>query len=253
MNELKRMDGPALVAALLAETNFAGFELNMLLSAIDLGSVLHRYQVRQETTPDGRVNPPYFEHPLRNTLRLVRWGVRDLDVLVASLLHDTVEDCSLVYVETYTALNVTDEPEARLLLSNYILHRFGYRVQYLVMGVTNPYYTPKAWAAYTPEQRRRIYGEKVSESVKKDPGIFLVKLADFIDNAGSLHWIPAERAKTALRLAQKYYPLIDVFAAAAAAHDFRGIVDSVEPALFRLEEARERLQAILVTHSKEQR
>lgn len=239
------MDRAALSSALLRETHFAGVEQARLMRAMDLGDVLHRDQVRHETTPDGRVNPPYFEHPLRNTLRLVRWGVRDLDVLIASILHDTVEDCGQVYVAAYTSFVNVPELEARELLSSYLLRTFGFRVHQLVLGVTNPYYTRKEWNKFSAEEKRVQYVEKVAKAISIDAGVFLVKLADFIDNAGSLHWIPEDRASVALRLAGKYLPLVGVFHAHFDIHDFRGLVPDVEVLRTRLVETEARLHQIL--------
>jgi hypothetical protein len=45
---------------------------------------------------------PYIEHPLRNALRLIRWGAVGHPVVIASaLLHDVVEDCAHEIVSTY--------------------------------------------------------------------------------------------------------------------------------------------------------
>src|SRR5689334_18399095 len=64
--------------------------LESVHKAIYLASYVHQGQTRSNRGPLPR--DTYITHPLRNTLRLMRYGVEDADVLVASILHDTVED-----------------------------------------------------------------------------------------------------------------------------------------------------------------
>lgn len=243
---LRTMNESQLIAALIAEVPFRGIALYPLTRAIDLGGVLHRYQVRHEVTPDGRVNPPYFEHPLRNTVRLARWGVTHRDVLIASLLHDTVEDCAKVFVATYLPEGTEVHPlEARRLLTAHLDRAFGQRARDIVLGVTNPYYTRKQWAAFSPEEKRELYRTTVEAEIASDPDVFLVKFSDFIDNAGSLHSLPEERFDTALRLAQKYHPLIEAFRLQLHRHDLRGRLSDLHPLEERLLITEESLLSIL--------
>ena len=56
-----------------------------LTAALDLAAELHR--------DDRRVREPYLNHLLRVAIRLMHhYQVRDVDVIVAGLLHDAVED-----------------------------------------------------------------------------------------------------------------------------------------------------------------
>src|SRR5215472_1498683 len=56
-----------------------------LTDALALAAHLHR--------DDRRTREPYLNHPLRTTIRIIcYYHVRDVDVLVAALLHDAVED-----------------------------------------------------------------------------------------------------------------------------------------------------------------
>ncbi len=61
---------------------------------------------------------PYWVHPLRVAMTLMQWGITDRDLLVAALLHDTVED----------TLTTPDEIRAR----------FGIRPSELVVWLTAP-------------------------------------------------------------------------------------------------------------------
>ena len=94
---LKHMDDRELAEAILLEADAAGLDVHSIATAIALASELHGNQFRKGNR-GSLSNPPYIEHPLRNTLRLIRMGVRDESVLNGSILHDTVEDGSSVFV-----------------------------------------------------------------------------------------------------------------------------------------------------------
>src|SRR6188768_2753007 len=56
-----------------------------LEEALELAARLH--------ADDRRVREPYLNHLLRVAIRIMRYyGIRDVDVLTAALLHDAVED-----------------------------------------------------------------------------------------------------------------------------------------------------------------
>src|SRR3569833_1940845 len=58
---------------------------HQLEEALELASRLH--------ADDRRVREPYLNHLLRVAIRILRYyGIRDVDVLTAALLHDAVED-----------------------------------------------------------------------------------------------------------------------------------------------------------------
>ena len=59
-----------------------------LLEAIRFSAEKHRNQRRKD-----RDHTPYINHPIEVTQLLWKvGGVRDIDVLLAAVLHDTVED-----------------------------------------------------------------------------------------------------------------------------------------------------------------
>jgi hypothetical protein len=96
------------------------------------------------------------------------------------------------------------------------------------------------------EQKFELYRAKVAEAIRRSVGIYLVKLTDFIDNAGSLHHTPEADAPKARRLATKYLPLVDVFRAVGAEYAKSGDTsvdwEEVDATLRRIGE---RLEAIL--------
>jgi hypothetical protein len=81
--------------------------------------------------------------------------------------------------------------------------------------------------------------------IASDSGTYLVKLVDYIDNAGSLHWTPDENMPRAKRLATKYLPLVDPFLEWLEKHDLlaHGITDK-EPIRQSIIALGERLQLL---------
>src|SRR5690349_20289838 len=70
---------------LLEVEKFPPPERAQLCAALELATRLH--------ADDRRVREPYLNHLLRVAIRIIKYyGVRDVDVLTAALLHDAVED-----------------------------------------------------------------------------------------------------------------------------------------------------------------
>jgi len=137
-----------------------------LIKAIDFAAHKHRRQRRKDAEAS-----PYINHPLAlaRVLKLEA-GVDDVDVLVAAILHDTVED-----TET------TTEELAR---------EFGPAIAAIVAEVTDDKSLPK------PE-RKRLQVERAPGSSQQAK---FVKLADKICNLRDVtdsppaHW-PLERRR----------------------------------------------------------
>jgi hypothetical protein len=70
------------------------------------------------------------------------------------------------------------------------------------------------------DERHEAYRAHVT-AVVADRQVFLVKLADFVDNAGSLRYMAAGERRS--RMTRKYAPLVPVFQAALATH--RDVLD----------------------------
>lgn len=128
------------------------------LHAIDFAAHKHRDQRRKS----GDI--PYINHPI-NVARLLAevGGVDDLDILIAAVLHDTIED---------TATTREELKEA-----------FGPTVLGLVEEVTDDKSLPKA-------QRKRL---QIEHAPHLSPGAALIKLADKIANVNDIgHAPPAD-------------------------------------------------------------
>lgn len=193
--------------------------------AIEKATQWHQGQTR--FTKPGDPLEPYIKHPLRNTIRVSSWGVFDTEVLVATLLHDVVEDCAVEMVGG----GVRDEEMLREKALNILSDMFSPRVSGLVSAVTNPLSTTDTASA---EERRQEYTKHIS-SVLGDSDVFFVKFADFVDNAGSLaDSFDAEKTGKFRNLYRKYSAALGVFEDAFArlrssftAQQVEGVEDSL--------------------------
>jgi hypothetical protein len=148
---------------------------------------------------DRRQREPYVNHLLRVALRImVHYDVWEPDVICAALLHDAVED----HAED---LSAGGRPGAFARLATH----YGARVAELVAAVTNPVYAPGSDADSQ-------YREHVRDSLDGSPWARVIKLSDFTDNGvGIVHTTGVK----AVRLAQKYAPLVPVLAELATRAD----------------------------------
>lgn len=119
-----------------------------LLKAVSFSAKKHRYQTRK-----GDDVEPYINHPLEVANLLVNTGkVEDVDILIAAVLHDTIEDTE------------TDENE--------ITELFGKKVCDFVLEVTDDKSLPKA----ERKQKQIEHAPHLSDGAKQ------IKLADKISN-----------------------------------------------------------------------
>ena len=127
-----------------------------LLAAANFSAERHRDQRRK-----GARSTPYVNHPLEVAERIVRvGGVDDLDVLVAAILHDTIEDTD----------TTADE----------IVDHFGATVAALVLEVTDD-------KSLTSTERKRLEIEHAPHLTR---GAKLIKLADKISNVADTETNP---------------------------------------------------------------
>jgi len=119
-----------------------------ILAAASFAAEKHKNQKRK-----GSDAQPYINHPLEVASLLANVGkIDDADVIIAGILHDTVEDCGVSYEE--------------------IGELFGRRVAGYVREVTDDKSLPKA-------ERKRL---QVEHSPHLSHGAKQVKLADKISN-----------------------------------------------------------------------
>lgn len=193
--ELKARDAVALAAHL------ASYGPDVL-EALDLAAFVHDGQFRKENRAGVKYRDPYIAHPIRNALRAARFthGLMSradvVNLIVASLLHDTVEDAPERITTFYDMHEIvgTDRDVALAQISA----RFGRAVADTVRKVTNP----KHFAELPRQERNAAYLSHLQNVVVVHEGAYLTKAMDLIDNAGSLkHMATCDKQKN---LAEKY-------------------------------------------------
>lgn len=123
-------------------------EVAQLLRAIEFSAYKHRAQKRKDADAS-----PYINHPIAvATLLATVGGVRDLEILIAAVLHDTLEDTETTPAE--------------------LEDRFGARVRGLVEEMSDDKSLPKA----VRKQLQVDHAPQVSADAK------VIKLADKIAN-----------------------------------------------------------------------
>lgn len=164
---------------------------------------------------DGRrPGEDYALHPLEVALHVIEeFGAKTPEVIMAALLHDTVEDqadrlASLNQPAAFaTAASAAAAPRAQALHT--LTTRFGPRVAELVGILTNPDFSVQLGAYQESERaaaKNALYRQHVRAITEKDPEAFLIKMADFAQNALRLHEIPEGPQKAHFR--RKYGPVI---------------------------------------------
>ena len=125
----------------------------------------HEGQLRKYTLD------PYHVHPF-HVMKLVSEVTSDIDILIAALLHDTVEDTDATIEE--------------------IKDLFGERVSYLVNGLTD---------ISRPEDGNRAKRKALDRNhlAKGCKDIQTIKLADIIDNSDSILQHDLKFAKTYMK------------------------------------------------------
>ncbi|OKI62523.1 HD domain-containing protein [Micromonospora sp. CB01531] len=210
-----------------------------LTEALDLAAELHR--------DDRRVREPYLNHLLRVAIRMMHhYQVRDVDVIVAGLLHDAVEDhpAELASLDPRQlplgASDTAQRPgavggDATAAALATLAERFGPRVARLVGAVTNP--------AYDPGRDRHVqYREHVAASLDREPWARVIKVSDFTDNGvGVIHTVGPKVARSAA----KYRPLVPVYRDLIARPDTPLSAPVKRHIFAQLDLAEERFSAIL--------
>jgi (p)ppGpp synthase/HD superfamily hydrolase len=245
MNELplKEMDSYLLGRALILEAVRCGIDQRELEAAMDLAAFLHRKQTRANRGDMPRTH--YIEHPLRNALRLLRYGCLDQGIIVAAVLHDVVEDCLLEIFSLDDAPTPTAWSGIQAGL-DFVRRSFGNDVECLVGAVTNP--VPPGMDFRTRAQKRADYVSHVTRSIE-DPRAALLKLTDFVDNAAGLHHNDVlTNSGMISHLSQKYLPLVPVFRARIRKQDVQDLVsdEGYNKILLQLDKAGKTLQSLSV-------
>lgn len=203
---LKKMDAGMLSFELLRSIQVFDKEGQaMILSAAQLATFLHQGQTRKSR--DGFDRVPYIEHPVRMAIRVIRWGVTDPAVVVAALLHDTVEDCLKRYVENFVEPVEGQNDMVTVLewLAESYTPRAALIIRFMTVDKNKPYIT-------------KFNGIAAAASEDDEYEALVIYASDLVDNAGSLpHQFGSVPDQMIDKLLAKYLPIIPKVVAALEA------------------------------------
>ncbi|MFN3649086.1 MAG: HD domain-containing protein [Armatimonadota bacterium] len=151
-----------------------------LVAAAAFAAEIHHGQCRDEGTP-------YLEHPLRVArIAADEIGISDPELLIAALLHDTLEDA--------------DDPEAA---RRRIREEFGERVLEVVELLTKP-----SDDGTSKEARDREYHSRLQQAPRE---VQALKIADRLDNTRFLIHSPdsKKRGRYLRETEEEYLPLAE--------------------------------------------
>ena len=204
---LKEMDGAMLTSQLMS---IIGHDLHNSVDAMHVSSALsfaaYLHQGDTRSTRAGYPVTPYIEHPLRNTIRGIRFGFTSETIIISSLLHDVVEDQPeniLRYFKLASTKDLTEE-EIRACAVEYIAGVYGQNVANTVLRVSNPILP----GTESNEEKREAYFKHFLE-ITETTEPYAVKLMDLIDNAGSLTYMNSPDPEKITKRAKKYEPVIE--------------------------------------------
>ncbi|MDG4789503.1 HD domain-containing protein [Micromonospora sp. WMMD1102] len=209
----------------LETERFDPAERARLAAALELAGTLHR--------DDRRVREPYLNHLLRVAIRIIcYYAVTDVDVIVAALLHDAVEDHPAELAGRPAGTTGPATTEAALAE---VARRFNPRVARLIAAVTNPEYDPAL-------DRDEQYRAHLAESLDREPWARVIKMSDFTDNGVGVIHTTGDKVH---RSARKYRPLVPLFRDLVTRPDTPLDDDARAHILGQLDLAEQRFAAIL--------
>ncbi|MEO3929526.1 HD domain-containing protein [Micromonosporaceae bacterium B7E4] len=204
---------------------FTPAEQTRLTAALDLAGTLHR--------DDRRVREPYLNHLLRVAIRIIcYYSVTDVDVIVAALLHDAVEDHPAELAGLPAGTTGPAATEAALAEA---ARRFNPRVARLIAAVTNPEYDPD-------RDRDEQYRAHLAVSLDREPWARVIKVSDFTDNGVGVIHTTGDKVH---RSARKYRPLVPLFRDLVTRPDTPLSAEARAHILGQLDLAEQRFAAIL--------
>lgn len=152
----------------------------LIREAYELGERAHGKQKRKS-------GEPYFTHPIAVAKILIDLGA-DRDTIIATLLHDTVEDTPLTLQEIH--------------------HAFGATVSDLIDGVTKLTHSDMGAHPTLDEQIETL--RKMFTLMQQDVRIMVIKLADRLHNMQTIGFVsPAKQASIAHETIDVYVKIAD--------------------------------------------
>ncbi|MEK7649036.1 MAG: hypothetical protein AAB400_03955 [Patescibacteria group bacterium] len=142
---------------------------------------------------------------MRAATRVIEeYGITDPDLIIAGLLHDSVEDQAGLLAQKQQTQGGEVSGDTRRDALSYLKAIYGSRVAHIVAALSNPE-LPKDTAQ---AEKNRHYKEHVAHAIQEEDVLY-IKLADFSDNGFNLASVLDTPRR--LKLGDKYEPVLDVF------------------------------------------
>lgn len=153
-------------------------DIERVRSAYEYASEIHKEHKR-------KTGEPYIIHPLAVADIVCDLG-GDEDMIIAALLHDTVED--------------GDDHE---VVEATIRTNFGRNVHYMVMALS------KNCMISCKDRQQKEYVDQMAEAIETDTSVFFIKMADLLHNLSTIDGLSLEkRQKWVMELQSQYIPLL---------------------------------------------
>lgn len=154
-----------------------------IIEAVDFAIYAHEWQRRKYD------NLPYVTHPMAVSLDVAE-KYHDIELIIAALLHDAVEDCE--------AIHISD-----------VANRFWPHVAFLVEAVTEE-------PLYFISEPDVVFGDKIEKMLAggmRDVRVLLLKIADRDHNLSTLWWLqPNKQVRMTFETQAIYEPLREILA-----------------------------------------
>lgn len=171
---------------------FSDENLQVLLDCFD-----YAYKAHRKTSPREE-GVPYISHPVEATLLLIRCGIKDVNILQAELLHDTIEDSDYVVRRSVAYKRKMELARAKLA------KKFNPEVADIVIALTKPE-QKDVYGKTERERKDQITDEGFKKLTAADnkhlvAKILITKLGDRLQNLLTLEGIEnIERRKRTLK------------------------------------------------------
>lgn len=155
-------------------------DLNKIKRAFEISYSVHGKPLRAS-------GKPYYIHPIKVTLILLEeMSVTDNDILIASLLHDVIED------------SIGDDNKQKI--RNEIVSNFGFEILEMVESLTKIKHSRMSKNLDKAATYRKLFLALV-----KDVRVIIIKIADRLDNMRTLHYLRPEKQKEIAQETLNFY------------------------------------------------
>ena len=166
-------------------------DIKLINKAFDISNVSHKGQFRES-------NEPYIIHPIE-VASIVADLNMDTSTIIASLLHDTIEDTILTY--------------------KHIKEIFGKKIADIVQGISKLTTIESKSSILSAEEKKVEDYRNLMCAVSKDIRVLVIKLADRLHNMRTLHCI--KNSKKRKRIALETMDIHSALAERIGIHNFK--------------------------------